>query len=44
MVLVSYGGMPVEKVNTSLKLFMDKVVPAVNEYAAAKNAKVSVTA
>ena len=44
MVLVSFGGMDVEKVYASLELFMSKVVPAVNEYAAKAGAKVTVGA
>jgi alkanesulfonate monooxygenase SsuD/methylene tetrahydromethanopterin reductase-like flavin-dependent oxidoreductase (luciferase family) len=44
MVLVSFGGMEPEKVYASLELFMDKVVPAVNEYADAAKARVTVSA
>lgn len=44
MVLVGFGGLEQEKVFASLELFMEKVVPAVNSYAAARGAKVAVSA
>jgi alkanesulfonate monooxygenase SsuD/methylene tetrahydromethanopterin reductase-like flavin-dependent oxidoreductase (luciferase family) len=44
MILVSFGGMPPEEVDESLRLFQDKVVPEVQKIAASAKKRVSVTA